>query len=118
MENYIAKKNELATIYSDNLDCNKFILPKEEANKRDSFHIYAVRTRFRNELKARLESNGIKSEIHYPIPLSQQPALKDHVEGNYKIADEISETILSLPCSIIHSSEDIKMVCEVANAAV
>lgn len=115
LESYIRKKNDLAEVYFQLLDPNKFDLPKVEKQKRDTFHIFPIRTKSRDKIKKFLEINGIKTEIHYPIPLDKQPALKSLNNREFVIANKISKTILSLPCSIIHNEAEIELVCEVMN---
>ena len=52
-----------------------------------------------------LQENGINTLVHYPIPLNRQPVLEK--KEKYEIAEEISDTELSLPCSATHTKEEI-----------
>lgn len=117
LESYIQKKRDVANKYFQLLDATRYSLPIIEAGKRDTYHIFPIRLNSRDKIKKLLESNGIKSEIHYPIPLCDQPALKNHINGPHPIAKKISNTILSLPCSIVHTAEEIEEVCKVLNKA-
>ncbi len=115
---YLKKKNSLAQVYFENLNPEIFSLPKIESGKYDTFHIFPIRSERRDEIRTYLAENGIGSEIHYPISLNRQPALNGMTSGDFRLAEEISRTILSLPCSIIHTSEQIKNVCRVLNGMV
>ena len=63
------------------------------------WHLYVVRTRRRAELMAALDKAGIGSLIHYPIPPHLQQAYADLglPKGSFPLAEELAETVLSLP---------------------
>lgn len=115
LEAYIDKKNSLANIYFENLDQHKFTLPKREKNKRDTFHIFPIRTTRRDDVREHLMQNEIGTEIHYPVPLNLQPALCNYINESFEIAERISSSIISLPCSIIHSELEISKVVRTLN---
>ena len=62
-------------------------------------HLYVVRVRQREKLRARLAERGIMTAVHYPVPLHRQPAFrsaarsKDHLPH----AEKACREILSLP---------------------
>jgi dTDP-4-amino-4,6-dideoxygalactose transaminase len=108
-------KRKLAKIYLDNLDA-QYIKPVEKDGYKNVYHIFAIRYHKRDKLKEYLLQNNIKTEIHYPVAPHNQEAMKGIIEGDFPIAQEIHETILSLPVSYYHSEEDIYKVCEVMNS--
>ena len=63
------------------------------------WHLYVVRTPRRADLIKALEKRGIGSLIHYPIPPHLQQAYADLniSKGSYPLAEELAETVLSLP---------------------
>ena len=63
------------------------------------WHLYVVRTRRRADLMAALDKAGIGSLIHYPIPPHLQQAYADLglPKGSFPLAEELAETVLSLP---------------------
>ncbi len=63
-------------------------------------HLFVVRTKKRDSLRAYLTEHEIETGIHYPVPLHQQPALKNEnvvSRGPLHNAEELSTQILSLP---------------------
>jgi dTDP-4-amino-4,6-dideoxygalactose transaminase len=58
-----------------------------------------IRSNRRDELQAYLESKGIGTMIHYPIPPHLQKAYESlgHKKGDFPIAEELADTSLSLP---------------------
>ncbi len=108
-------KRNLAKLYQEHLK-KDFILPQLHPDYYDVFHIYAIRHPQRNKLKDYLLQQGIKTEVHYPLPPHQQEAMKDILgKEEYPLASEIHETILSLPVSYMHTEEEIYTVIEVMN---
>ena len=110
-----AHKVTLANLYFEYLK-EDFILPIQNDNYIDVFHIFCIRHPKRDALKKYLLNNGVKTEIHYPIAPNKQKAMVgilDHI--NTPIAEEIHRTILSLPVSYFHSQDDILKVIELMN---
>lgn len=112
----IKHKRNLAKIYLNNLNSEKFILPEVHLDYFDTYHIFAIRNEKRDKLKNYLLKNRIKTEIHYPIPPYKQKAIEHLFENKeFPISDKIHNTILSLPISTIHTEDDIFRVVEVMN---
>lgn len=107
-------KRELAKLYLENLS-NEFIKPIVDKDYHAVYHIFNVRHNKRDELRAYLLENGIKTEIHYPLPPHKQKAMYGILDGEYPISEEIHNTTLSLPISFFHTNEDVIRTCEVAN---
>lgn len=114
LDDIINHKRKLASIYNKYLD-DRYIKPVVHPDFFDVYHIYNIRHKERDKLRQYLLDNGIKTEIHYPIPPHKQKALKGIIEGDYPISTEIHNTTLSLPISYFHTEEDILKVCEVMN---
>ena len=117
IEEITEKKRRLAKMYFDGLDKNKFILPLIDERYFDVYHIFQIRHKNRDELKQYLLDNGIKTEIHYPVAPINQEGYKD-IFKNQKptpIAEEIHNTVLSLPVSYGTTEEEVKRIIEVIN---
>ena len=110
-----AHKRELATLYFKNLS-DKVIKPIIKEDYFDVYHIFNIRHKKRDKLKDYLLENGIKTEIHYPVPPNKQKALQGIIDGKYPISEEIHTTTLSLPLSFFHTKEDIISICEIINS--
>jgi dTDP-4-amino-4,6-dideoxygalactose transaminase len=108
-------KRQLATIYQQGLR-DDFVKPALHDGFYDVYHIYNIRHPRRDYLKKYLTDNGIRTEIHYPVPPHRQKALQGMFgERDFPLADEIHATTLSLPVSFCHSDEDIAHVVAVMN---
>lgn len=104
-------KRALAEIYFDNLP-SWLNLPRRCDDEYDVYHIFGIRHQQRDVLRAWLLDNGIKTEIHYPIPPHRQNAMQGILSGGWSIAEELCNTELSLPISYAHRTNDLLRVCE------
>jgi len=108
-------KRKLAEIYDNELR-DAVIKPIRLDNYYDVFHIYPIRVPQREQLRQFLLDQGVGTEIHYPLQPARQKALKGRYNYlDYPIAEEIHNTVLSLPISYAHSVEDVRMVCSLVN---
>ena len=63
------------------------------------FHLYVVRTERRDQLRAFLDTRGVQTGMHYPVPLHRQPCLAATVadQGDFPVAEDYAARGLSLP---------------------
>lgn len=109
-------KRSLAEIYFKNLP-DWLTLPRRRDDEYDVFHIFGVRHDRRDELRTWLLEQGVKTEVHYPIPPHRQKAMQGILSGEWPVAEEQHATELSLPISAGHRAEEIRKVCEIINGA-
>ncbi|OYU44113.1 MAG: aminotransferase [Burkholderiales bacterium PBB4] len=107
-----AHKRALAEIYFANLP-DWVAKPVRRPDEYDVFHIYGIRYPKRDALKQYLLENGVKTEIHYPIPSHRQKAMWGILSGGYPIAEELHATELSLPISAGHCAKDVERVVDI-----
>lgn len=80
-------------------------------------HLFVVRTRERKSLREHLKNLGIMSDIHYPIPDYQQPAiLKLFPDISLPATERACEEVLSLPCFPEMSDAEIQRVVDAVNS--
>lgn len=106
------KRRNLAKEYIRNLSAVKGIQIILQTNVDDSiFHIFAIRTKKRDELRSCLEKNGIQTLIHYPLSISDQPFLKGiYKECKIPVSRRFVNEVISLPCYPDLSLENITEV--------
>jgi len=113
LKEWTEQREEIARWYNDALkNVNDLILPVLAKNATHVYHLYVVRTKFRDNLQKHLSDNGIGTLIHYPIPPHLQQAYR-HLgfkKGDFPIAEEIADTCLSLPIWPGIEKEQIKMI--------
>jgi dTDP-4-amino-4,6-dideoxygalactose transaminase len=92
-----AERRTLARRYLQGIRNSKVRLPADSPGH--TWHQFVVRARDRNGLAAHLAGRGIGTEIHYPIPphLSKAYAYLGHGVGDFPVAEQMAQEVLSLP---------------------
>jgi dTDP-4-amino-4,6-dideoxygalactose transaminase len=94
------RRRTTARYYSESLiDVHGLQLPDESPDVEQVWHLYVIRHRDRDRLRAHLEKQGVGTLIHYPIPPHLSPAYASlgYEQGDFPIAEELARTVLSLP---------------------
>jgi dTDP-4-amino-4,6-dideoxygalactose transaminase len=107
-------KRDLAELYIKGIS-GDYITPVQDPDFYDVYHIFNIRNNRRDELKKFLFENGVKTEIHYPVPPHKQKALEFMDSLILPISEVIHKTTLSLPISLSHNSDEIKKVIGIVN---
>jgi dTDP-4-amino-4,6-dideoxygalactose transaminase len=89
--------------------------PEEMAWARHVYHVYAVRSANRDQLRAKLEAEGVQTGIHYPVPVHLQPAYTSlgYGPGDFPLAESAAREVLSLPMFPELTDEQIETVAAV-----
>jgi len=94
-------------------------LPQQVAGRRHVYHVYAIRTREREQLQGALAAQGIHTGIHYPVPVHLQPAYEDpqfHA-GDFPHSEQAANEVLSLPMYAELRPEQITAVADAVRSA-
>ena len=78
------------------------------------YHLYIVETDKREEVVEIFKANNIGYGIHYPVPMSRQPACQElgYKRGSFPVSECIAERILSLPLYPEMTDEAVRRVAE------
>ena len=108
----------MAGRYSRELQNECHLLPLVRPGCDSVWHQYVIRTKRRTELIQYLDRQGIGTIIHYPIPphLSEAYAYLGHQRGEYPLAEEYADTVLSLPMYNGMTAGEQEAVIEALNA--
>lgn len=111
-------RRRIAGCYTERIKNPKIILPFAADNTLPVWHIFGIRCNSRNKLERFLRDKGIMTNKHYPIPIHLQECYKElgAKKGDYPIAEEISETELSLPMYYGMTEEQIDYIINVINS--
>lgn len=109
------RRQQLARIYDRGLSGLPLVLPPTGCGDRvHVFHRYCIRTARRDGLRAFLDSAGIGTAIHYPVPIHQQPVVRDGDIGvpasGLPVTEQQAGEIVSLPLHPSHSDDQIRAV--------
>lgn len=67
----------------------------------DSFvaHLYVVRVQSRDALREFLKTQGVATDVHYPVPDHHQVAYtQPHLVGSMEVTDSLCKNLVTLPC--------------------
>jgi dTDP-4-amino-4,6-dideoxygalactose transaminase len=80
-------------------ELNGIEIPYQPSWAQPVFHLYVVRSKERDDLQRHLNASGIRTGIHYPVPLHLQEAYKylGHTRGDFPVAEAAASQVLSLP---------------------
>ncbi len=112
------ERRRIACIYSEKINNSKIVIPKVLDECNPVWHIYGIRCYERDSLEKYLFEKGIETNKHYPTPIHLQPCFGEYgyKKGDYPIAEEISETELSLPMYYGLKNEEIDYVVDAINS--
>lgn len=118
LDEYEKRRNEVATFYDRELSSLDFVeIPYRNINSTHVFHQYTLKTRgiIRDHFKNYLEGKGIPSMIYYPVPLHLQKAYEqpEYPRGSFKITEELSRTVISLPIHTEMNEEQLSYICNI-----
>ena len=110
-------RKRIVKLYLEKINNSKLILPYVNSVEESIWHVFTVRTEYRDELLNYLKDNGIGTLIHYPIPIHLQKAYTDleYKAGAFPLAETISKTVLSLPLWYGMRDEEINYVISILN---
>lgn len=103
--------------YLEGIRNQEVILPYVPEYANPVWHIFGIRCKRRKELEEFLNSKGIGTNKHYPIPMHLQECYKDlgFKKGDFPIAEEISDTELSIPMYYGMTDEEVQYVINSIN---
>jgi len=88
----------VARRYREKLAGANVILPAEHGRGMHVYHQFTIRAERRDVLRETLTQEGIASSVFYPMPLHKQPAYESIAKRvSLPVAEEVSNTVLSLP---------------------
>ena len=110
-----AKRKIVAEAYTATITNSDIVLPTVLPNCGPCWHLFVVRTPYRERLMEYLKGNGVDSAIHYPVPPHQQLAYQDWDLMSYPITEAIHRECVSLPISPVHRVQDVGRISSLLN---
>ena len=99
LEQWTEARRKLAAEYDLLLEDAGVLQPAVIPDVRHVYCLYTIQASGRDLLQQELESAGIKTAVHYPVPIHLMPAYTDarYKAGNFPIAEAAARAVLSLP---------------------
>jgi dTDP-4-amino-4,6-dideoxygalactose transaminase len=115
LDSQIDLRKEKARVYQNHLDKN--LVTFQKIHDSNSYHLFVIRVKNRDQLIDNLRKNEIDTAIHFPIPDYLQKANFSN-KITLPITEKLSSEIMSLPFYPEISSKTIEYVCRYVNQAV
>jgi dTDP-4-amino-4,6-dideoxygalactose transaminase len=110
-----ARRRAVAAAYLKGLEktlgCHLPYVPNEVDS---AWHLFVIRHHERDRLRRSLESRGIETAIHYPVPPHLSPAYANlgFKHGDFPITERLAGTVLSLPMGPHLSEAQVELVIQ------
>lgn len=108
------RRKEIVNRYRTNLSQIAHVKMQQVLNNSSpAYHLAVIAVERRDELQKYLADNGIQTIIHYPIPPHLQKAYEGlgFKQGDFPVAEKLSNSVLSLPLYIGLIDEMVDEVC-------
>lgn len=110
-------RRRIAQIYLKEINNSEIILPYVIDDVEHVWHVFGIRCQKRKDLETFLNKKGIGTNKHYPIPIHLQECYREfgYKKGDYPVAEEISDTELSIPLYYGMNDDEIHYVVDALN---
>lgn len=114
LNNWNKSRLKSARLYNQLLKGLPIITPDIPQNSTHVFHLYVIKTSKRDDLAKYLNSKGISTGLHYPIPIHLQKAYINlgYKKGDFPVAEKLASEILSLPMYPELKESDIEYIAK------
>jgi dTDP-4-amino-4,6-dideoxygalactose transaminase len=110
LDDWNARRRGIAAQYSMLLAGIDIDLPFVPEYAEPVWHLYVIRSKKRDALKAYLEQQGVSTVIHYPIPPHRQICYHDFQDHKLSIAEMLAGEGLSLPMLPAMGGDEVERV--------
>lgn len=112
----IELRKQVAARYLQEIRHPEIQLPVVTGRDQHVYHIFPVRCSRRDALQTFLDSRGIQTLIHYPIPPHKQACYPEWNNMSLPLTEQIHREELSLPLSPVMTGEEIDQVIDAVNS--
>lgn len=114
IDEYIARRRELARRYDERLGGVDLALPVTRLHNCHVYHLYVVRHPARDALVKRLATRGISTGIHYPWPIHLMRGYEHlgYGEGSLPVTERAAQEVFSLPMYPSLADAEQDRVCD------
>ncbi len=116
LDSWTEIRKSIANKYLEEIRLSNLILPSDIDSQSSAWHLFPVRHAQRDEFMSFLETNGIQTLIHYPIPPHKQKIYQEQYSNfNLSICEGMADELVSLPIGPHMLNEQVEHVIEQVN---
>jgi dTDP-4-amino-4,6-dideoxygalactose transaminase len=114
LEQWNARRKEIATLYRSVLQGAKVEIPQDDPRDERVYHLFVVYVEQRDAVRAALEARGVHTAVHYPRPVHLQPAFAalGFGPGSFPHAERSCERVLSMPFFPEMTDEQVRFAAQ------
>ena len=112
LEQWTEARRKHAAEYDRLLEGSDVLRPAVIPDVRHVYCLYTIQSSRRDQLQQELDGVGIKTAVHYPVPIHLMPAYTDerYKAGDFPVAEACARAVLSLPLYPHMSSGQVEQV--------
>ena len=110
-----ASRQKIAAEYLYGIHNKNIQLPVWNGGQAHVFHLFVLRVSDRERFKAYLDSKGVQTVVHYPIPPHKQKAYQEWSHLSFPITEAIHNEVISIPISPVMEQHEVDSVISVIN---
>lgn len=99
LDEWTRKRQEFAALYRKHLAGAAVDLPKDDPQNESVYHLFVVYAKNRDSVRTALETRGVQTAIHYPVPVHLQKAYAGlgYKPGSLPHTERACEHAISMP---------------------
>ena len=110
---WTAKRRSIAARYREALAGASFRVPPQ-FDAGHVYHLFPLLVERRDAFQVHMTGRGVETLIHYPVPITRQPALRSTSPAVCPVADRVCAQVVSLPMYPGLTDQSIAAVAEAA----
>ena len=110
-----SRRRDIARKYLTSINHPDIMLPHIDDELEHVWHLFVIKTDYRQSLKEHLDKNNVQTLIHYPIPPHQQAAYEELKHLSLPISESLHNSVLSIPMDPTLTEADIAHVINTIN---
>jgi len=114
LDQWNENRRTAANWYYERLKDSEFSLYHEKQENEAVHHLFVITHKNRDLIQGKLQSKGIPTGIHYPIPIHQHKCFSDHSFAikRFPHAERQASELLSLPMHPNLTQREVDEICE------
>jgi dTDP-4-amino-4,6-dideoxygalactose transaminase len=113
-------RRRVAALYDAQLETDDVVRPVQRGGARHVYHLYVVQVSDRDDVRAKLDADGVATGLHYPVPLHLQEAYAGlgYPQGAFPVSEQVASRGLSLPMYPHMTEEHVRHVTATLRRAI
>jgi len=114
-EEEVAFRAEIGSKYSKifaEKSAGKIVTPYIEPHNTSVYAQYTIQVEDRDRLQQALQTQGVPTAVHYPVPLNLQPAFAslEKPAGSFPVSEAVANKVMSLPMHPYLADSDMEII--------